>query len=106
MSGYYDHNGKFVVDTQRTKSTPTPTLHTIKPLEWETYDTGKEDRPNYPIASTSIGFCYEIHGNYWSIYKNGCLQEKFPCTSIEDGKAQAEAHYREQLGKCLEVYNG
>jgi hypothetical protein len=77
-----------------------PTLHTIKPLEWEM----SPDAP-YFLAKTPFGF-YEVtySKNGWDWFRDNEYQAT--CTSIEDGKAQAEAHYREQLGKCLEVYNG
>ncbi|MCK5236175.1 MAG: hypothetical protein KAR06_04235 [Deltaproteobacteria bacterium] len=79
---------------------PTPTLYTIPPLEWEKGNMGNKSHS----AKTAFGY-YDVYYKgqwYWSDI-DGFRRS---CTSIEDGKAQAEAHYREQLGKCLEVYRG
>lgn len=84
-----------------------PTLYTIKPLEWEEQSNGKGVMAHTPIGiSYFVGVC-KTNGFRWDYvpdYDEECAAES--CDSIEDGKAQAEAHYREQIGKCLEVYNG
>ena len=80
-----------------------PTLHTIKPLEW------KQVSQYYYSVRTFIGtytIDIFISGDCKWSYIDGSITYSFSCTSIEDGKAQAEKHYGEQLGKCLVVYNG
>lgn len=79
-----------------------PTLYTILPLEWKKRGDGS-------WQASFLNEYYEV--KEWKGFKDASLTVSTPdainpCTSIEDGKAQAEAHYREQLGKCLEVYNG
>lgn len=80
-----------------------PTLHTIKPLEWSTdsYDGV------WSITGLRTYFVNPLkpEGYEWGFYAGGEFIGE-PCDSIEDGKAQAEAHYRAQLLKCLEVYRG
>ena len=73
-----------------------PTLHTIKPLEWEK-GYAKAIDGDYAVFYSVRAEMFYMRTPYGKMLK---------VTSIEDGKAQAEAHYREQLGKCLEVYNG
>jgi hypothetical protein len=79
-------------------------LHTIKPLEWEVKADG------LVRVDTIAGRYYVDLGLSckWAFFSDRYPFDSFsehPCTSIEDGKAQAEKHYREQLIKCLEVYN-
>ena len=78
-------------------------LYTIKPLEWDELLILRTVN-QWVCAETSFG-CYYVGESIW-IPCNEDVGNSEMCTSIEDGKAQAEKHYREQLGKCLEVYNG
>ena len=81
-----------------------PTLYTIKPLEW------KKEFDGCFIADFLGGDYYIslIEGKYRVHYRptRGHITWWTDATSIEDGKAQAERHYMEQIGKCLVVYNG
>lgn len=87
----------------------TPTLYIILPLEWKKTEHGTV-YVKTPVGRYSI---FLIKGIYkWEYISYSDVNQApnmtawgFP-TSIEDGKAQAEAHYREQIGKCLEVHNG
>lgn len=81
-----------------------PTLHTILPLEWEKDGTGI-------WSAKFLGISYKIYkyataDEHYDLWLDGgrCLAESVD--SFEKAQAQAEAHYREQLEKCLEVYNG
>ena len=83
------------------------TLHTIKPLEWKksiaTLQSGNQDVD----VETPFGKYYVVEYDkddfLWGIDGK---EVPYDCDSIEDGKAQAEKHYMEQIGKCLEVYDG
>ena len=84
------------------------TLYTIPPLEW--VKQGKRLYVDTPVGEYSVMFAYiskdEKDVFKWGYWTLGGGKWENPCTSIEDGKAQAEKHYREQLGKCLKVWNG
>ncbi len=105
-----------------------PTLHTIKPLEWEEgMDLVKYGDLEYFIAKTSVNEYIvlkresdfskmrrqvfgdeDMHFSYWwYIWPGGHgFKQQYTCTSIEHGQELAEKHYMEQIGKCLEVYDG
>ena len=78
-----------------------PTLYTIKPLEWE------EDTRGAWYAD-GVGSHYSVFYSVKAemIYMRNPHGSKVECTSIEDGKKQAQEHYEAQLLKCLEVYDG
>ena len=82
------------------ESTPTPTLYTIPSLEWK--DARRIDGVCSWTSEVFGGRHLEVQKTVWY----DIFARQRPCTSIEDGKAQAEKHYMEQLGKCLEVWNG
>ncbi|MCK5132381.1 MAG: hypothetical protein KAR40_09560 [Candidatus Sabulitectum sp.] len=104
-----------------------PTLHTIKPLEWEErtdlvecgdleYFTAKTSVNEYIVLkkeSDSSKIRRQVFGGedmcftyWWYVWPGGHgFKQQYSCTSIAHGQELAEAHYREQIGKCLEVYN-
>jgi hypothetical protein len=71
--------------------------YTIKPLVWEESNGGK----NWHAMSPYEKFSVWEYGEYcwWAI---DMLGPSRPCYSIDDGKAKAEAHYRERLMQALE----
>ena len=100
-------NPEFAEPVGDHKKRSKPTLYIIEPLKW-----GKKGKCD--IASTSVGE-YGVELAY-----NDCGKDVFKwwhwslsigkwsnyCSSIEDGKAQAQEHYEKRLRECLRVYNG
>lgn len=83
----------------------TPTLYTISSLEWE-----GDDRHSV-YANIAVGRYRLSYNGYskkpWVLeYVDMTAQALGDYKKLEDGKVQAEKHYREQLEKCLEVYDG
>ena len=72
------------------------TAYQIKPLEWEEGNGGKNWQAETPFMRLTV---WE-YGEYcwWAIDLLGPAK---PCYSIEDGKAKAEAYYRERLLAAL-----
>lgn len=103
-----------------------PTLHTIKPLEWKEDGNGfiakvfpkiKADENPRPFLEYEIYQCkddgsWKLECSDSRFWRDCCndvdwdLIELGFFESLDGAKDQAEKHYMEQLGKCLEVYNG
>ncbi len=64
--------------------------YTIKPLEWQQISSDLH-RANNPIGQYLIG---DTNKGFW-------FYEKY-YQALDEAKAAAEAHYREQLERCLE----
>lgn len=90
-------------------------LYRIKPLEWEGNDPkleGDKVRVTTIFGSMYVGYTmlphegeYYLPGEHW--VWGYCFDEYYDeaehdCDSLEDGKAKAEAHYRERLLAALE----
>jgi len=80
-----------------------PTLYTIPPLEWT------QERASVPHGVYVIFKRDESDEYMWKhellVGAMSFITAFNSCTSIEDGKAQAQEHYEAQLLKCLEVYD-
>lgn len=73
--------------------TDTDKLYNIKPLEW------RESAgwfSNMWKADVDLGM-YTVQPHRWGYYFNEADENEFPCTSVEAGKAAAEAHWRERI---------
>lgn len=74
--------------------------YTIKPLAWEQCKVYGD-----LIAKTVLGSC-EVSKRYSGTLRWAAPGRGYePCSSIEDGKAKAEAYYRERLMEALEEAN-
>lgn len=73
----------------------TMTTYTIKPLEWIDFD-----KKTFFSADTLTG-SYWVNEHEWGWIEGDYYSDLFPCTSIEDGRAQAEAHWQKRLSKVL-----
>ena len=71
-------------------------LFKIKPLKWH------EAADGYWIASSNH-YSYEVEENIWAIKTriNGHFSLIEECTSISDGKSQAEQHHLDRVSKDL-----
>jgi hypothetical protein len=82
-----------------------PVKAVVKPLVWVNDDVAY-------YARTFCGRYMLFKGLHrWQLvwYSNEELAhggEDIPCTSLEDGKAQAQAHWEERLAGCVEVVAG
>lgn len=72
------------------------TLYKIKALEWKIVDADFSPKWN---AYTSFS-TYTVEDMEW--WNNDDAIWESECTSTEDGKAQAEAHWQSRLMQCLE----
>ena len=73
----------------------------IRPLVW--VETPNDDENYMAHAATLVGHYHvyrTVRGCEWHGF--GQWDDWAPCDSIEDGKAKAEAHYRERLLAALE----
>lgn len=75
-----------------------PTLYTIPQLEWKISENGTHYAEG---IDGKMFFVDKSEGKYYWYYG---FRES--CTSIEDGKKQAQEHYEAQLIESLEVYRG
>lgn len=79
-------------------------LYAIKPVTWTLYDAQK----NHWRADTVVGVLWAWHQAdadrfFWELdCENQELAGGGSCDSIDDGKAAAEARYREVLEMALE----
>lgn len=74
------------------------TLYQIKALEW--VDVSDEDGEEW---SAQTPFCvYTVAAHQWQCSSSDRDEREFACTSIEDGKAQAEAHWQARAASILE----
>ena len=73
-------------------------LYKIKPLEWTEERDGDADW----VAHTPLGDYWVDHSVLCTIWLYRPEMSGGYCTSVEEGKAAAEAHWRERILPMLE----
>lgn len=75
-------------------------LFRIKPLEWELYEDGRW-MGRVPDIINSHFYVRRFPSGQWTWWHPPSMSDRLPCTSPEEGKQLAEAHWREYIKQAL-----